>query len=181
MLDTVVTFSIMTTGMPCAPGDGAAGGIVNEDILGALGVTGFQHADTDARIFFRFPLHQVNGRRFIVLDADQTLRNAKPLQTGVDSVQYRVRVLQKLPVVCGQIGLALRAVDEQRVDLRKVFRHYLHVCRKARTTEADNTGLFQCGNKAGQIRDLRRADGRIRSLRPVSLNDYHGLRLAKIV
>lgn len=88
------------TGMPCAPGDGAAAGIVNEDILGALGVTGFQHADTDARIFFRFPLHQVNGRRFIVLDADQTLRNSKPLQAGVDAVQYRVRMLQKLPVVC---------------------------------------------------------------------------------
>ena len=73
---------------------------MNEDILGALGVTGFQHTDTDARIFFRFPLHQINGRRFIVLDADQTLRNAKPLQAGMNPGEHRVAALQKLPVVC---------------------------------------------------------------------------------
>ena len=50
--------------------------------------------------------------------------------------EHRVTALQKLPVVRGQIRLALGSVDEQGVDLREVLGPHLHVCGEARAPQA---------------------------------------------
>ena len=171
MVDTVVTFSIMTPTLVCR----APGGVFDEYILRPLGIAEFQHTDGDPAVVPAQPAHQPDGLGLVVLDADLGTGNPQKIKTGMNPGEHCVAALQKLPVVRGQIRLALGSVDEQGVDLREVLGPHLHVCGEACAPQAHNAGVLQRPHKAIKIMNLRRPDVRIRGLGAIGRNDHHGV------
>ena len=63
---------------------------------------------------------------FVALDADDALGDVQILHHLLDAVEDVMGVLDEAPVVGGDIGLTLRAVDDQHVDLVQVLGGQLH-------------------------------------------------------
>ena len=105
--------------------DLAAGAILNQHLLSALGVAAGQLLDLDAgRV--DGGLHLGDGLGLVALDADDALGNVQILHHCLDAAQHMVGILKEAAVIRGDIGLTLGAVDEQCVDLVQVLGGQLH-------------------------------------------------------
>ena len=101
------------------------GAVLDEHLLSALGVAAGQGLDLDARGIDGV-LHLGDGLGLVALDADDALGDVQILHHLLDAVEDVMGVLDEAPVVGGDIGLTLRAVDDQHVDLVQVLGGQLH-------------------------------------------------------
>jgi hypothetical protein len=96
-------------------------------------------------------LHRVG---LVGLDADDDALGLSQLEQVADSGVDVLALLEHDPVVGGQEGLALDAVDDHRVDLLVLRDLQLHMGRERRPAEPDDAGVL---NRGDDLVDARRA------------------------
>ena len=118
-----------------------AGDPLDELLLSALGVPGLQGLDMDAAVGGEQALQVLHGVELVGLDADGGLLQAQGLHDEAHAAQDGLAPLQHEPVVGGDVGLALGAVDEDGVHLAHRAGE-LDVGGEARAAHTGDTGLL---------------------------------------
>ena len=125
-----------------AAGHLALGDGVDELLFGALWVADLERLHADIRVHARGELGElVDGVALVVLDGDDDVGHAEGVCGDGGADQELVRRLEHQPVVGGQAGFALHAVDDESVDGLAGRDGELHGRREGRAAHADDAGL----------------------------------------
>jgi len=128
---------------------------LHQVLLRAHGIAGRQTDDPDPVVGSCRLLHHGRLRvRLIVLDADEDAGDAQGVGHDPHLIDHRCGLFTHQAVVAGEIGLTLRAVDDQGMQPITLTQAELYRGREGRAAHADDTGG---GDPAG---DLLRCQGK---------------------
>ena len=137
--------------------DHLAGGVVEQHLLGALGIDAVKRHDLDRGIVCEALGQLLDGVGLVLLDADDILLGLQELLEQGDALFDQIAVLEHDAVVAGDEGLALRAVDENGLDMALLGGGELGPHGEGRTAETHDAAFAHALEEAvkiGRLGDL---------------------------
>ena len=123
-----------------AGGDGASGEGVDELFFAALRIADVERHDGHA-VLARLLVERGDGVRLVLLDAEEDAVDAEYLRGDGGAFEDRFGAFEHETVVGGEVGLAFRAVQDERVDDLFGRGRELYVGRERRAAHADDAGV----------------------------------------
>ena len=97
--------------------DDTAGGLVNDDLFGALGVAGFELQHLQLAALRRgVGLDLLNGLGLVIFDANDRAAARHMAQNELRALQQQVGLFQHDAVIAGEVGFALGTIDDEGID-----------------------------------------------------------------
>ena len=112
----------------------------------------------------------LRGKRLVVLNADDGVRNGNPFQNGKNAVDDLLGMLAYLAIIRSNIRLTFRRIHKENIRFTAFGRVQLDVDRKTGASEADKAGISNHFQEILTTVDLWRPAGRIDGVFAVGLN-----------
>ena len=141
-----------------ALGHHLAGGVIEQHLLCTLGIDALQGHDVHGAVACKYAAHLLNGVGLVLLNADNELLGLQILSQQLHALDDIAAVFHHGAVVAGDVGLALRAVDQNGLNGVAAYRVQLRPQRKCCSAQTYDAAFLHCGEEAVQIVDLRRDD-----------------------
>ena len=146
---------------PLSLRDDLARRIEQQHLLCALRVNALKRLDLDSGIVRKHAVHFRDRVGLVGFDADNKLLCLYVFLQQRNAFDNQVAVLHHRAVVAGDVRLALRAVDQNRLDRRAADCIQLRPQRKCCSAESNDPAAADSRQKFVQIMDFRRSEIRI--------------------
>ena len=138
--------------------DDLAGGVVEQHLLGALGIDAVKRHDLDRGVVLEARGQLLDGVGLVLFDADDILLGLQELLEQGDPLFDQIAAFEHDAVVAGDEWLALRAVNENGVDVALLRGGELGPHGEGRAAESHHAAFAHALEElveVGRLRDLQ--------------------------
>jgi hypothetical protein len=122
---------------------------LDQHFLGALRVLDRERQHRDVEVAGSADPQRLNGIGLVLLDTDHAAGSSERMHHDPDAEVHALRVLDHDAMVGGQVGLALRTIDDQGRNVPAPGRGKLDMGRERRAAEAHHAGFLHGAHDLG--------------------------------